>query len=216
MNKFQLLSKYSYWKVKDKKMKRIISKLILIVVILVSLLGIGYAVIVRPRLPEWTVEQMMVQLSELDLELLGLEEDLTDSQAELFEIILEIVMENLSYEITGSRIERRMAYVTMNMEVVDTARLILDNYDIILNNVLSNIGSLIFSVFGEGLEEVVIGELINLLTDDALTIVMTTREIEIPLERTGFFWTPILTDEILLSMVGLDELTFGILDQIIN
>ena len=197
-------------------MKRIISKLILIVVILVSLLGIGYAVIVRPRLPEWTVEQMMVQLSELDLELLGLEEDLTDSQAELFEIILEIVMENLSYEITGSRIERRMAYVTMNMEVVDTARLILDNYDIILNNVLSNIGSLIFSVFGEGLEEVVIGELINLLTDDALTIVMTTREIEIPLERTGFFWTPILTDEILLSMVGLDELTFGILDQIIN
>jgi len=202
--------------VKDKKMKRVILTIVLIFAILLGLVGVGYATVIRPRLPEWTVTQMMEQLSELDLHELGLEEELTASQLELFEVILDIVVENLSYEITNSRIEGRMAYVTLSLEVVDTPKLLLDNSDIIFNNILSNLGLLFFTALEGGIEGVIVQELLNLLTDDQTIFSMTTQEVEIELERSGFFWIPILTDEFLLSMIGLNDLDLGFLEQMIR
>ena len=197
-------------------MKRVILTIVLIFAILLGLVGVGYATVIRPRLPEWTVTQMMEQLSELDLHELGLEEELTASQLELFEVILDIVVENLSYEITNSRIEGRMAYVTLSLEVVDTPKLLLDNSDIIFNNILSNLGLLFFTALEGGIEGVIVQELLNLLTDDQTIFSMTTQEVEIELERSGFFWIPILTDEFLLSMIGLNDLDLGFLEQMIR
>lgn len=197
-------------------MKRVLLTLFLIVVVLLGALGAGYYFVVRPRLPEWTVEQMMDQLEELDLDTLGFGDELTEVQEELFGIILEMVIENLSYEITGSRIEGQMAYVTMNLETIDTPRLITDNVDIIFSNVLSNLGGLLLTVLGGGVEDVMMQEFINLLADDALVVSMTIQVVEVPLERSGFFWMPILTDEFLLSVVGLDDSTLRLLEQFMN
>jgi len=197
-------------------MKRAVLRLFLIVAIILSTASAGYYFIVRPRLPEWTVAQMMDQLDQVGLEDLGFGDELSDVEEELFSRMLELVIENLDYEITGSRIEGEMAYVMVILETVDTPRLITDNVDIIISNALSNLDSLFLNVLGGNAEEAIMQEFVNLLADDALTIVMTTQEVEIPLERSGFFWTPIITDEFLLTISGLDESTLRLLDQITN
>lgn len=203
-------------KEKDEKMKRLFLTLLLIIAILLAAVGGGYYFIIRPRLPEWTVEQMMEQIDELDLDALGLGDGLTESQEELFGIILEKVLDNLTYEIIDSRIEGQMAYVTVSLETIDTPRLVTDNIDIILSNAISNLGNLIMTILGDGTAEMIVQEFINLLADDALVVSMRVQEVEIPLERSGFFWIPILTDEFLLSIVGLDESLISLLDLLIN
>jgi len=197
-------------------MKRVLLRLFLIVAVLLSAAGAGYYFIVRPRLPEWTVVQMMDQLDQLELEDLGFGDELSDIEEELFFHLLEMVIENLDYEMIDSRIEGQLAYVTVNLEIVDTPRLITDNVDIIMSNALSNLDSLFLNVLGGNTEEAIMQEFVNLLADDALTIVMTSREVEIPLERSGFFWVPIITDEFLLTIIGLDAFTLRLLDQIMN
>ena len=197
-------------------MKRVLLRLFLIVAVLLSAVSAGYYFIVRPRLPEWTVVQMMDQLDQVGLEDLGFRDELSDVEEELFSHLLELVIENLDYEMIDSRIEGQLAYVTVNLETVDTPRLITDNVDIIMSNALSNLDSLFLSVLGGNMEEAIMQEFINLLADDALTIVMTTQEVEIPLERSGFFWVPIITDEFLLTIIGLDAFTLRLLDQIMN
>jgi len=197
-------------------MKRLFLTLLLIIAILLAAVGGGYYFIIRPRLPEWTVEQMMEQIDELDLDALGLGDGLTESQEELFGIILEKVLDNLTYEIIDSRIEGQMAYVTVSLETIDTPRLVTDNIDIILSNAISNLGNLIMTILGDGTAEMIVQEFINLLADDALVVSMRVQEVEIPLERSGFFWIPILTDEFLLSIVGLDESLISLLDLLIN
>jgi len=199
-----------------KHMKRVLLRLFLIVAVLLSAVSAGYYFIVRPRLPEWTVVQMMDQLDQVGLEDLGFRDELSDVEEELFSHLLELVIENLDYEMIDSRIEGQLAYVTVNLETVDTPRLITDNVDIIMSNALSNLDSLFLSVLGGNMEEAIMQEFINLLADDALTIVMTTQEVEIPLERSGFFWVPIITDEFLLTIIGLDAFTLRLLDQIMN
>lgn len=192
-------------------MKRKLLTIGIIFAILTILLGVAYAII-APQLPVWTVTQMMDHLEELDIDELELE--LTELQRELFEVVLEIFLENLSYEIIDSRIEGRYAFVTMDLVVIDLTSFILDNYSIIIRNVVPNIASLIITALGGGIEEILIQELLNLLTDEAVELTLTTTQIEIPLERSGLLWIPIITDELLMSMIGIDDLSIGIRDII--
>ncbi|MCL1990839.1 MAG: hypothetical protein FWG67_08125 [Defluviitaleaceae bacterium] len=185
----------------------------LVVVMLFSLLGIGYA-IVRPRLPEWTVGQMMAQLETLELDELALE--LTDGQEALFRALWDIYFDELSYEITGSTIQGSMAYVNMELTVVDLPRLVTHNHKILLANMWSNLGSLFATALNDGFEEVLIQGLLTLLEDDDIEMITTTQAIEIPLEREGLLWVPIFTDELLLSMLGLNDQLIAILDDLIN
>jgi len=197
-------------------MKRILLILALIVVVLLSALGGGYYFIVRPRLPEWTVVQMMDQLDQLHTDDLEFGAELTSSQEELFGIFIEMALDYLIYEIIDSRIEGQMAYVTLDIETIDASRLITDNLDIIASNILSNWGNLLLTALGGDVGEAIMQEFINLLTDDALEVSMMTQTVEISLERDGFFWVPILTDELLLSVVGLDDSIIRLLEQVIN
>ena len=190
-------------------------KILIIALIVCILLGTGYAII-RLRIPEWTVTHMMAQLEDMDFD--ALELDFSGNQEELLIDLLEKVIEDFSYEIIDSRIEGRMAYVTVNLTMIDMPRLIMDNYQILLENIWRDIDlSLIFGILmGDGIEQVVMQELLNLLDDESIEATLSTREVEIPLERSGLGWNPILTYDWLLSTLGLDNLVLELLNDLFN
>ena len=190
-------------------------KILIVVLIISILLGTGYA-ITRRRLPEWTVTHMMAQLEDMDFD--ALELDFSENQEELLRDLLEKVLADFSYEITDSRIEGRMAYVTVNLTMIDLPRLVIDNYQILLGNLWTNIDlSSIFGILmGDGIEQVVMQELLNLLDDESIEVTLGIREVEIPLERSGLRWNPILTYEWLLSTLGLDDMVSELLNDLFN
>ena len=188
-------------------------KILIVILISVALLGIGYAVI-RPRIPEWTVAHMMGQLDELDFD--AFELGLNEVQEALLRQILERSLENFSYEITGSRIEGRVAYVTLNLTVIDLRQLIINNYQLLLENIQTDLGAILGTIMSGGIERVVMQELLNLLEDESIETTLTIQKAEIVLERCGLLWNPIFTYEWLLSTLGLDDFVSELLYDFLN
>jgi len=181
-------------------------KILIGIFTLLIILAIGYA-IARPRIPEWTVQVIMNQLEEDNYAAVLESEDLNLTEEQ--EFLLQKALETFSYEITGSRIERKMAYVYADITFVDMAQLINDNRQQLLRNVLGNLGN----ILSGGMEQLIMEELIELLDDETLQIPLLTQSVEIPLEKSGLLWSPLITEEWLKSELGLDELELNQLES---
>ncbi|MCL2560572.1 MAG: hypothetical protein FWE07_08805 [Turicibacter sp.] len=192
-------------------------KILIAVVALLLLLGLGYAVI-RPHIPEWVVGQMMAQITELEVAELEFDVEMSDSQHELVVILGDFLLDTLTYDITGSRIEGRAAYVTMNLTFVNIPRLLIDNAQLAIDSVSTDFGFFLNVLFGDiNLEELLVDVIGDVLVNDNLRVTMVTQEVEVELERAGLLWQPLITDEWLLEIFGLDNLDFlDILEELIQ
>lgn len=182
-------------------------KILIGIFTLLIILAISYA-IARPRIPEWTVQVIMNNLEEDNYAAVLESEDLNLTEEQ--EFLLQKALETFSYEITDSRIERNMAFVYADITFVDIEQLIIVNRQQLLQNVLGNLGSSIGNLLTGGAEQLVMEELVKLLEDEALEIPLLTKEVEVPLERSGFLWTPLITEEWLMSVLEFEELDFNL------
>jgi hypothetical protein len=193
-------------------------KILIATLILAILLSIGYAII-RPQIPQFIVAQGIDELKAMDfdtLELNALGVNLNENQQELMRGILRELMEEFSYEIVDSRIEGRVAYVTMNVTVINLSALITDNYQLLFENVWTDLGSIFEVIIGGDIEQIVMQELLSLLESEDTEITLRTHEVEVLLERSGLLWKPIMTDDWLLSIFGLDDFASDLLDHLLS
>ena len=194
-------------------------KKMLITCLVASLLGVGYLSVVRPRLPEWTLQFMVNQLERDDYAMIfesGLLEELEGFEAfgtpEEKEFLLRHLLDTLSYEILGSRIEGRTAFVQVDLTVIDLRELILENRQMIVRNAFSNLGGIFGNFMSGGMEQVIMQELIALLQDETVIIPLQTRKVEVLMERSGIMWEPLITEEWVVSALGLDEFELSLED----
>lgn len=153
--------------------------------------------------PELTVRVILDKLEETDYALLldSDEVELTEQQRE----ILEIMLNSFTYEIKGSRIEGKMAYVKMDVTFIDIKQLILEQRSTIIKNSIENIWSTLDDLLNGRTKELLLKTVLTLLNDETISKPMTTKEIEVPLQKEKFFWVPQITEEWIKSVFEVDQ-----------
>lgn len=173
----------------------------IIVVSLLVVVSVGY-IQLRPRLPELTVKLLLEKLEESNYDpILDSDEiELTDEQRELVEQMLE----SFTYEIKGSRIEGKMAYVELDISFIDLEQLIYEQRETLLKNTLENFWSTLEHVLNGRTKDYLMQMLLSLLSDESIIKPMKQKTIEVPLQKESFFWVPQITQEWIESVFGLE------------
>lgn len=181
----------------------------IIAVSLLVMVSVGY-VQLRPRLPELTVKFLLEKLEESNYApILDSDEvELTGEQRELVERMLE----SFTYEIKGSRIEKRMAYVELDISFIDLEQLIYDQRETLFKNALENFWSTLDHVLNGRTKDYLMQMLISLLSDESLIKPMKQKVIEVPLQKENVFWVPQITQEWIESVFDLESAK-GLLEQ---
>ena len=166
------------------------------------------ALLARPYMPEWTFKFVMNQIEKDNYAIVfeSPEIELDEMQEEL----LKKVLETLSYEVQGSRIEGDLAYVTVDFTFMDLGQLILNNYQRLIEIVLGDFTDIFDHLMSGSLEQVMIQGLLTLLEDDGIEIPLMVKEVDVLLERSGLFWTPVITEEWLEAVFELDQLELNL------
>ena len=179
-------------------------KIIITILVIISILGIGY-IIARPKIPEWTVQFMVSQIQKDDYAIIFESEEFNRSEEE--EFLLRKFLDTMSYEIIGSRIDGNLAFVAVELTLIDIEQFIIDNRQTIMRNAMGNIGGILGSmVVGVGMEEIIIHELATIFQEENVRIPLTMKEVEIPLQRAGLLWEPMIDEEWLDEVLGLNNL----------
>lgn len=179
-------------------------KWILIILSIIILIGgIGYVKFQRVY-PELTVKVILDKVQEDNYALILNSEklELTIEQRDLVEGILSTV----SYEIMGSKIEGKNAYVTIDLTFVDLEQLIVNERLTILKQVIANLFGTVEDILNGRVEERVIQTILSLLNDESIEKPMMSKRVELPLMKQKGLWIPNITEE------WLDE-TFDIPDS---
>ena len=137
------------------------------------------------------------------------EVELTEQQREL----LEIMLNSFAYEIKGSRIEGKRAYVKMDATFIDIKQLILEQRPNIIKNSIENIWNTFDDLLNGRTKELLMKTLLTLLNDETISKPMTTKEIEISLQKEKFFWIPQITEEWIKSIFEVDQ-TEALLEEL--
>lgn len=176
--------------------------MLIVVALLLAVGGFGYYRF-QQIFPELTVRVILDKLEETDYALLldSDEVELTEQQRE----ILEIMLDSFDYEIKGSRIEDKMAYVKMDVTFIDIEQLILEQRSNIIKNSIENIWSTLDDLLNGRTKELLLNTLLTLLNDETISKPMTTKEIEVPLQKENFFWVPQITEEWIKSVFEVDQ-----------
>lgn len=174
----------------------------IVVALLLVVGGLGYDRF-QQIFPELTVRVILDKLEETDYALLldSDEVELTEQQREL----LEIMLNSFAYEIKGSRIEGKRAYVKMDATFIDIKQLILEQRPTIIKNSIENIWNTLDDLLNGRTKELLMKTLLTLLNDETISKPMTTKEIEVPLQKEKFFWVPQITEEWIKSIFEVDQ-----------
>lgn len=163
-----------------------------IIFLLVLIGGVSY-VKFQEVFPELTVKVMLDKVQEdnyarvLDSDKLTLSEE----QREL----LETVLSTISYDIKGSRIEGKEAFVTIDLTFVDVLQLVVNERMTILKQVLTDFVTTLDDLLNNRKETLMMRTLLMVLQDESIQKPMMNKTIDLPLKKERGFWLPNITEE---------------------
>jgi len=154
-------------------------------IVVVAILAVGY-LLIRPSIPEWTVNFALGQIQDGHYETIIQHADLGPTEADL----LRHVVRTAEYEVKGSRILGNQAFVTVDLTFMDLQQLVIENHQQLLNNVLGNLGGILGGLLGGNLAETAMEQLNLLLEEENLVVPLKTREVEVVLDQQFLWFVP--------------------------